>query len=382
MMRFTEETGAALDTVTFLVFGAVLLGPVLEHVSWQIALYAVLSLTIVRMLPVAISLWGTHALGPTVAFMGWFGPRGLASIVFAVMVEDAHLAHAPTIVAATYLTVGLSVLVHGLSAAPLVSRYANWYKAAADKLPPAMESTPMHEHRTRGPRRALPSRPSVDRRRTTSQGLKLMVGRGRLGLQLSRWRRRCSSCSSVRNQYANHGQRVGEGQWLMQAASDIMLGWYRVTGIDELRRDFYFRQLWDEKGSALIEGMEPELGAYAEICGRTLAHAHARPGMLSRSAPTSARATRWTGAGRLRRALRRPERNGPRRAERRRQDRARQSADGGCGPHQRLDSNHPIWMIGIPGAFGDHPSRRVHNSCRFKDTQISRITTCRGPGNC
>ncbi len=150
-MRFTEETGAALDSVTFLVFGAVLLGPVLEHMSWQIALYAVLSLTIVRMLPVAISLWGTHALGPTVAFMGWFGPRGLASIVFAVIVEDAHLAHAGTIVAATYLTVGLSVLVHGLSAAPLVSRYANWYRTAADKRLPAMESKPMHEHRTRGP---------------------------------------------------------------------------------------------------------------------------------------------------------------------------------------------------------------------------------------
>ena len=66
-MRFTEQTGAALDTVTFLVFAAVLLGPVFKHVSWQIALYAVLSLTIVRMLPVAISLWGTHALGPTVA---------------------------------------------------------------------------------------------------------------------------------------------------------------------------------------------------------------------------------------------------------------------------------------------------------------------------
>ncbi len=156
MMRFTEETGAALDSVTFLVFGAVLLGPVFEHVSWQIALYAVLSLTIVRMLPVTISLWGTHALGPTVAFMGWFGPRGLASIVFAVMVEDAHLAHAGTIVAATYLTVGVSVLVHGLSAAPLVARYANWYKTAADKRPPVMESTPMHEHRTRGPA-SLPS---------------------------------------------------------------------------------------------------------------------------------------------------------------------------------------------------------------------------------
>ena len=150
MMGFTEQTGAALDSVTFLVFGAVLLGPAFKHMSWQIALYAVLSLTVVRMLPVAISLWGTHARAPTVAFIGWFGPRGLASIVFAVIVEDAHLPHADTIVAATYLTVGLSVLVHGLSAAPLVGRYATWYHAAAGKSPPALESQPAHEHRTRG----------------------------------------------------------------------------------------------------------------------------------------------------------------------------------------------------------------------------------------
>ena len=60
-MPFTEEAGALLDSITFLVFGAVLLGPALEHVSWQIALYAVLSLSIVRMLPVAISLAGTRA---------------------------------------------------------------------------------------------------------------------------------------------------------------------------------------------------------------------------------------------------------------------------------------------------------------------------------
>ncbi len=150
MTRFTEETGAVLDGVTFLVFGAVLLGPAFEHMSWQIALYGVLSLTIVRMLPVAISLWGTHARAPTVAFMGWFGPRGLASIVFAVIVEDAHLPHAGTIAAASYLTVGLSVLAHGLSAAPLVSRYATWYQAAADKSPPAVESQPAQEHRARG----------------------------------------------------------------------------------------------------------------------------------------------------------------------------------------------------------------------------------------
>ena len=93
MMRFTEETGRAprRDHVPRLRSGAP--GPALEHVSWQIALYAVLSLTIVRMLPVAISLWGTRARAPTVAFIGWFGPRGLASIVFAVVVEDTFHAH-------------------------------------------------------------------------------------------------------------------------------------------------------------------------------------------------------------------------------------------------------------------------------------------------
>ena len=82
-----------------------------------------------------------------------------------------------------------------------------------------------------------------------------------------------------RSQYANHGQRVVEGQRLMQAASDIMLGWHRVTGLDGVKRDFYFRQLWDNKGSAIIEGMKPqELAAYADICGRTLARGHARSG--------------------------------------------------------------------------------------------------------
>jgi sodium/hydrogen antiporter len=66
-----------------------------------------------------------------------------------VIVEDAHLPHVGTIVAASCLTVGLSVLLHGLSAAPLVSRYAAWYHAAADKIPPATESEPAPEHRTR-----------------------------------------------------------------------------------------------------------------------------------------------------------------------------------------------------------------------------------------
>ncbi len=148
-MRFTEETGLALNGVTFLVFGAVLLGPSLEHLSWRIVLYAVLSLTVVRMLPVALSLLGTHARLATVAFMGWFGPRGLASIVFAVIVEDAHLPHASEIVTITYVTVGLSVLAHGVSAAPLVNHYVRWFKSASEDGTTEMETRPVHEHRLR-----------------------------------------------------------------------------------------------------------------------------------------------------------------------------------------------------------------------------------------
>jgi uncharacterized protein (DUF2252 family) len=77
----------------------------------------------------------------------------------------------------------------------------------------------------------------------------------------------------------NHGQRVVEGQRLMQSASDIMLGWFSTPDVDGVDRHYYIRQLWDGKGSALIERMEPNvMEAYAEVCGWTLAHAHARSG--------------------------------------------------------------------------------------------------------
>ena len=75
------------------------------------------------------------------------------------------------------------------------------------------------------------------------------------------------------------GERVVHGQRLMQAASDVMLGWVRAKGIDGEQRDFYVRQLWDWKGSVQVESMDARgLIAYAEICGMTLAHAHARGG--------------------------------------------------------------------------------------------------------
>ena len=82
-----------------------------------------------------------------------------------------------------------------------------------------------------------------------------------------------------KSRYANHGQRVVEGQRLMQSASDIMLGWIRTSGIDGVTRDFYIRQLWDGKGSAIVEAMNPAaLSTYAGLCGWTLARAHARSG--------------------------------------------------------------------------------------------------------
>ena len=78
---------------------------------------------------------------------------------------------------------------------------------------------------------------------------------------------------------SNHGERVVEGQRLTQAASDIMLGWARVTAPDGVGRDFYVRQLWDNKGSAVVEAMNPRaMTVYGQICGRALAKAHARSG--------------------------------------------------------------------------------------------------------
>jgi sodium/hydrogen antiporter len=150
--QLTEEVGSLLNGVTFVLFGAILLGPALTELSWQLALYAVLSLTVVRMLPVLIAMWGSGARRPTLGFLGWFGPRGLASIVFAVIViDESQLPHEHLIVLAIYLTVGLSVLAHGLTAAPLADRYARWYEHHPREQAPAMESAPAEVTRPRGP---------------------------------------------------------------------------------------------------------------------------------------------------------------------------------------------------------------------------------------
>ena len=148
--RLIDEVGGVLNGVTFLLFGAILLGPALGQMSWELALYAVFSLTVVRMLPVAISMLGTRARPATLAFMGWFGPRGLASIVFAVIVvEESQLPHQQTILLAIYLTVGLSILLHGITAAPLADRYGRWYAAQRRQAQPSMEGSPATVTRSR-----------------------------------------------------------------------------------------------------------------------------------------------------------------------------------------------------------------------------------------
>ncbi|UAK31150.1 cation:proton antiporter [Nocardia asteroides] len=123
-----DDAGDLFNAVTFIVFGAVLLGPALGHLSWSVFGYAVLSLTAVRIFPVGLSMLGTHARVSTVAFVGWFGPRGLATIVFVILILEEHqeLPHQNLLLATAVVTIGLSVLTHGLTAAPLAQRYATW----------------------------------------------------------------------------------------------------------------------------------------------------------------------------------------------------------------------------------------------------------------
>ena len=148
---FLEEAGGLLGAVTFILFGAVMLVPMLDDLSVEIVLYALLSLTLVRMVPVALAMLGSGARRPTVAFLGWFGPRGLASIVFAViLVEDADLANESVLLNTIFLTIGLSVLLHGLTATPLAGRYAAWFAAHPRDAAPAFESAPAPEQRPHG----------------------------------------------------------------------------------------------------------------------------------------------------------------------------------------------------------------------------------------
>src|SRR5215204_4482024 len=136
LIRFTEAEGQLLNLSVFFVFGVLVIG-LIQSLSWQVALYALLSLSVIRMLPVAVSLLGTHLHGVSVLFAGWFGPRGLASIVLGlIVVEEAPLIGGrDQIEAVVALTVLLSVLLHGVSAAPLSAMYARRVEGMAADAP-------------------------------------------------------------------------------------------------------------------------------------------------------------------------------------------------------------------------------------------------------
>jgi sodium/hydrogen antiporter len=131
------------------------LGPALGELDWRVALYAVGSLTVVRMLPVALAMLGTGMRRVTVGFLGWFGPRGLASIVFVlILVEQTELPERSLMLTVVTWTVALSVYAHGLSAWPGANRYADWYAAHRRDHGSMPESVPATEQRVRVP--ALP----------------------------------------------------------------------------------------------------------------------------------------------------------------------------------------------------------------------------------
>ena len=128
--EFTETESQFLTYLTFFLFGALILPEAMHHINTEIVLYACLSLTLVRMLPVFIAMLGSGFRLPTVAFMGWFGPRGLASLLFALLVlEDLHVEQAEFIQTVVATTVLLSVILHGITAAPLSKRLGRSQKA-------------------------------------------------------------------------------------------------------------------------------------------------------------------------------------------------------------------------------------------------------------
>jgi NhaP-type Na+/H+ or K+/H+ antiporter len=144
-----EDVGGTLAGATWVAFGALAVGALLPHVTWQIVVYAVLSLTLIRMVPVAIAMLRTGAQLPTVAFMGWFGPRGLASIVFALIALEEDIPDKRMLLTTVMMTILLSVFLHGLSSVPLVAVYSRWYAANIAKRPSASEATPTNMSRLR-----------------------------------------------------------------------------------------------------------------------------------------------------------------------------------------------------------------------------------------
>lgn len=127
LFEFMDSEGQLLMLITFLVFGAALLPEGLARIDASMVIYALLSLTVIRMLPISISLIGAQLRLPSVLFLGWFGPRGLASILFVLLIlEETMIPHREEILSVAVITVALSVLLHGITAAPMARSYGRF----------------------------------------------------------------------------------------------------------------------------------------------------------------------------------------------------------------------------------------------------------------
>lgn len=148
--EFTEDTAQLAAAVSFFLFGNLLLGPALDEFSVRIIVCALAVLTIARMVPVAVALAGTGAALATRAFVGWFGPRGLASILFGLLLLEEELGAANELFAVVAWTVALSVVLHGATAAIGARRYGAWWNAMPhDEQMEMPEAIEVREQRAR-----------------------------------------------------------------------------------------------------------------------------------------------------------------------------------------------------------------------------------------
>ena len=146
LREFGEAEGQWLSLATFLLFGVVSTGPLMDAFQWEYVAYAIASLTVIRILPVAVSLLGSKLHWPTYLFVGWFGPRGLASLLFALLiVNQFEIASANLIFNVSVLTVFCSIIAHGASAIPGTL----WYSRTLDKVcnKESVERKPALQHR-------------------------------------------------------------------------------------------------------------------------------------------------------------------------------------------------------------------------------------------
>src|SRR4051794_36002568 len=143
--HLSEHIADALAAVAFTLLGAAIIGPVVARATPTTVLYAVLSLTVVRLVPVAIAMLRSGFARPTVAYIGWFGPRGLASIVFASVLVETVLPGGLVVTDIVVLTVAMSIVAHGVTAAWGARKYVRWFERAVVETPDMPEAAELVE---------------------------------------------------------------------------------------------------------------------------------------------------------------------------------------------------------------------------------------------